>query len=77
MRKNKKPQFAVVMTELNKTRTGLINEKGERFPHWHAFKIGQVVSLIPSLQLKNSEFNVFFDGTFQQTLRKQDFELLP
>lgn len=77
MSKNKKIQFAVVLTELDKTRTQVINEKGKKFPYWHSFKIGQVVSLVPRLTYEKSDFYVFFGGTFQQTLHKQDFELLP
>lgn len=77
--KNKKqnPQFAVVLTELTKNRDGVINEKGEKFPYWHSFKIGQVVSLIPNFPNFPGEYE-FFDGKgIQQSLWKQDFELLP
>lgn len=75
--KKQKPQFAVVMTELDETRMGVINEKGERFLYWHSFKIGQVVSLMPDFPSEPNEFK-FIDGRYlQQTLRKQDFELLP
>jgi len=77
MKKNKKPQFAVVMTELAKNRREVINEKGEKFPRWHGFKIGQIVSLIPDYPVAYREFE-FFDGiSLQQTLEKEDFELLP
>lgn len=69
---NKNPKFAVVLTELIKPNSCTVkNEYGETFPHYHAFKIGDVVELCSGYD--GQEFK---GPNFSQHLREQDFFLL-